>query len=84
MRAPAYRLMAERENEALVGNAPLKPDAILAKPWPIKSWFSFHCVPPRWFSTLALDAVSRKLIKVITIAGNSSWLKVDHGSICGI
>ena len=72
--------MAEREKEALVGNAPLRPDTILAMPWPIRSWFSFHWVPPCWFSTLALEAISRKLIKVITSAGSSNWLKVCQGS----
>ena len=36
--APAYRLSAERENDELVANAPEKPDAILARPCPIRSW----------------------------------------------
>jgi hypothetical protein len=37
--APAYRLSAERENDELVGNAPLTAAASLAMPWPIRSWF---------------------------------------------
>jgi len=45
--APAYRLMAERENDALVAKLPHRPLLILARPWPIRSWFSFHCSPER-------------------------------------
>jgi hypothetical protein len=32
LRAPAYRLMAERENEALVAKLPHRPLLILASP----------------------------------------------------
>ncbi|MNS99095.1 hypothetical protein D3C72_1334830 [compost metagenome] len=72
--------MAERENDELVGNDPVKPEASLARPWPIRSWFSFHSVPARPLSTLALDAVSRKLTSVIISAGSTSALKVCAGS----
>ena len=64
--------MAERENDELVGNEPVRPEAILARPWPIRSWFSFQSLPARALSTLALDAVSRKLTSVIRKAGSSS------------
>src|SRR5437868_13716728 len=69
--APAYSVMAEREKEELVGNEPVRPEAILASPWPIRSWFSFHSLPERALSTLALDAVSRKLTSVTRKAGSS-------------
>src|SRR6478735_6102342 len=69
--APAYSVIAERENEELVGNEPVRPEAILPSPWPIRSWFSFQSLPARALSTLALDAVSRKLTRVIRKAGSS-------------
>jgi hypothetical protein len=69
-------LRAERENDELVGKAPLRPEAILASPWPMRSWFWFHIWPSPWLSTLALDAVSRKLTSVMTRVGSSSWDRV--------
>jgi len=72
VRAPAYRLSAERENDELVGKAPLKPAASLASPWPIRSWSWFQGVPWRALSTLALAAVSRKLTSVMTSTGTAS------------
>ena len=73
VRAPAYRLSAERENEELVGKAPLKPETSLARPWPIRSWFWSQRWPRCPLSTLALDAVSRKLTSVITSVGSTNW-----------
>jgi hypothetical protein len=70
--APAYRLSAERENDELVANAPDRPEAILARPWPIRSWSWSQRSPLRWLSTLALEAVSRKLIRVTTSVGSTS------------
>jgi hypothetical protein len=69
-------LRAERENDELVGKAPLRPEAILASPWPIRSWFWFHIWPSPWLSTLALDAVSRKLTSVMTSVGSSNCPRV--------
>ena len=78
VRAPAYRLSAERENDELVGKAPLKPDASLARPWPIRSW-SWSQRAPRWaLSTCALLAVSRKLTSVITSVGSRSWASTSQ------
>src|SRR5260221_5424890 len=59
--APASRFTAERENEALVAKLPNRPALILDSPWATRSWFSFQRVPACWCSTLALEAVSRKL-----------------------
>ena len=73
VRAPAYRLSAEREKDELVGKAPQKPEASLARPWPIRSWSWSQRWPRCPLSTLALDAVSRKLTSVITSVGSSSW-----------
>ena len=78
--APAYRLMAEREKDALVAKLPHRPLLILARPWPIRSWFSFHCSLERWLSTLALEAVSRKLTSVTTSTGISNEPRSDQGS----
>ena len=80
LRAPAYKLMAERENDALGAKLPHNPELILAMPWAIKSWFSFQRVPPFWWSTLALEAVSRKLTSVTTKTGMTSAPIVPHGS----
>ena len=63
--------MAERENDELVGKAPVRPEASLARPWPIRSWFSFQSLPALALSTLALDAVSRKLTRVTIRAGSN-------------
>ena len=71
--APAYRLSAERENDELVANAPDRPEAILASPWPIRSWSWSQRSPLRSESTLADEAVSRKLTSVITSTGSTSW-----------
>ena len=59
------------EKDALVAKLPHRPLLILARPWPIRSWFSFHCSLERWLSTLALEAVSRKLTRVTTITGTT-------------
>ena len=75
--------MAERENEALVAKLPNSPLLILARPWPMRSWFSFQRSPDRWLSTLALDAVSKKLTSVTTSTGITSAEKLDHGSAPG-
>ena len=75
--------MAEREKEALVAKLPHRPLLILARPWPMRSWFSFHCSLERWLSTLALDAVSRKLTSVTTSTGMTSALKLDQGRAPG-
>ena len=72
-----------REKDALVGKAPERPDASLASPWPIRSWFSSQRVPPRWLSTLALEAVSRKLTRVTTNTGITSAEKLDQGRASG-
>ena len=69
-------LRAERENDELVGKAPLRPEAILASPWPMRSWFWFQIWPSPWFSTLALEAVSRKLTRVMTSVGSSNCPRV--------
>jgi hypothetical protein len=78
VRAPAYRLSAERENEELVGNAPTSAEDSLARPWPIRSWFWSQRWPRSPLSTLALDAVSRKLTSVITSVGSNSWRSVSQ------
>ena len=82
-RAPACIRMAERENDELVGNEPLKAEAILARPWPIKSWLSFQRLLSAWFSALALEAVSKKLIKAMMRAGITSVESVCSGGTCG-
>jgi hypothetical protein len=75
-RAPAYSMSAERENDVLVAKLPHRPEASLAKPWPISSRLSFQRLPSRWHSMRALDAVSKKLTKAITMAGTQSWLSL--------
>ena len=72
-----------REKDALVAKLPHRPLLILASPWPIRSWFSSQRSPDRWLSTLALDAVSRKLTSVTTSTGMISSAKRGHGSAPG-
>jgi len=72
--------MAEREKDALVAKLPHRPLLILDRPWPIRSWFSFQRSLERWLSTLALEAVSRKLTSVTTSTGISSEARSDQGS----
>ena len=81
--APAYKLMAERENDALVAKPPHRPELIFAMPCATRSWFSFQRVPPLWWSTLALDAVSRKLTSVTTSTGRISEPSVLQGRAPG-
>ena len=81
--APAYSVMAERENEELVGKDPVRPEEIFARPWPIRSWSSFHSVPALALSTLALEAVYRKLTSVMRKAGSSNWPNPTPGTSCG-
>jgi hypothetical protein len=61
-----------------VGNAPHKPDATLAKPWPIRSWSWSQRLPLRSLSTLALDAVSKKLTNVMTKVGSTNCLNTSQ------
>jgi len=76
-------LSAERAKEELVGKAPLSPAASLPSPWPIRSWFWFQRLPWRSLSTLALEAVSRKLTSVMISVGSSSWFRVDSSGSAG-
>jgi glycosyltransferase involved in cell wall biosynthesis len=69
---PDAKLIADLEKEVPVAKLPLKPDAILAKPCPMRSWFSCHKVPSFWFSFLALEAASKKLTNAIKTAGPTS------------
>ena len=61
-----------RFNLAISGKAPLKPEASLARPWPIRSWSWSQRAPRLALSTLALEAVSRKLTRVMMSLGTSS------------
>ena len=54
VRAPAYSVRAERENEVLVAKAPEKAEASLPAPCPTRSWFASQRLRSRWFSILAL------------------------------
>jgi hypothetical protein len=81
--APASRLTAERENDALVAKLPNRPALILDRPWAIRSWFSFQRVPACWCSTWALEAVSRKLTSEITSTGMISALNSSQLSMPG-
>ena len=78
VRAPEASVMAERENEVLVGKAPEKPETSLPTPWPIRSWLASQRLPSRWLSILALAAISSELTSAITTAGASSALKVPQ------
>jgi len=69
--APEYSVSAERENEVLVANAPERPDVILPTPWPTRSWLASQRRPSRWFSILALAAISSELTSASTSAGAS-------------
>jgi hypothetical protein len=42
----------------------------------MRSWFWFQIWPSPWFSTLALEAVSRKLTRVMTSVGSSNCPRV--------
>ena len=81
--APAYRLSAEREKDELVGKAPDRPEASLASPWPIRSWFWSQRAPRAALSTLALEAVSRKLTSVMMSVGITSCPSVAQPGQCG-
>src|SRR5574343_1370554 len=81
--APAYRFRAERENDELVGKAPDSADASLPRPWPIKSWSWSQRWPLRSLSTLALDAVSKKLTRVMTSVGSTNCLRLSQSRPCG-
>src|SRR4051812_9638859 len=67
--APAYRVSAEREKEVLVANAPEKAEASLPTPCPTRSWLASQRLPSRWFSILALEAISSELTSASTRAG---------------
>ena len=82
--APLCSSSAERENDALVGKAPENPATSLASPWPIRSWSWSQRWPRRLLSTLALDAVSRKLTRLITSVGKSSWPSVVQPGQAGV
>ena len=77
-RAPAYNIKAERENDVLVGKLPDKAEASLDRPCPNNSVLSSQRRPSRWHSMRALEAVSRKLTKAITIAGSHNWLSTSQ------
>jgi hypothetical protein len=70
--------MADRENDVLVGKLPDRPDTILPRPWPIRSWLASQRLASCWLSILALDAISSELTSVITAAGTSSRLRVSQ------
>ena len=74
--APAYSVIADRENDALVGKLPQKADASLPRPWPIRSWLAFQRRPSRWLSIFALDAISSELTRAMTSAGAISALRL--------
>src|SRR6478736_3896028 len=67
--APAYSVIAERENEVLVGKLPEKAEASLPTPWPTRSWLASQRLPSRWLSIFALDAISSELTSASTSAG---------------
>ncbi len=67
--APACSVIADRENEALVGKLPENAEASLPTPWPIRSWLASHRLPSRWFSIFALAAISIELTSASTSAG---------------
>ena len=71
-------VIAERENEVLVGKLPENAEASLPMPWPIRSWLASQRLPSRWFSILALDAISSELTSVITSAGTSRARSTSH------
>src|SRR4051794_20824828 len=71
VRAPAYSVSAERENEVLVAKAPEKAEASLPAPCPIRSWLASQRLPSRWLSILALEAISSELTSASTSAGAS-------------
>ena len=83
VRAPAYRVIAERENEVLVGKLPENAEASLPMPWPIRSWPAFQRLPSRWLSILALAAISSELTRVMTSAGASSAANESHAGRLG-
>ena len=78
-----WRFSAERENDPLTGIVWLNAAAILASPWPINSWFSFHGRLVLIAITLQLDIASMKLIRAMTNAAGSSSLVVSQ-SIVGV
>ena len=79
--ALAWRFNAEREKDPLTGMVWLNAAAILARPWPINSWFSSQGRLVWIAITLQLDIASMKLIKAITNAAGSSCLVVSQLSV---
>ena len=70
--APALRLTAERENEPLAGNDWLKLPTMLAKPWPISSWFGSMRSLVFAAIALAMEMASMKPTREITSAPENS------------
>jgi hypothetical protein len=83
LRAPAYRLMAERENEALVAKLPAQAAADLGQSLADQVLVFVPALAERWLSTLALEAVSRKLTSVTTSTGITSAERLDQGRAPG-
>ena len=76
-----WRFSAEREKEPLTGMVWLNAAAILARPWPINSWFSFQGRLVLIAITLQLDMASMKLIRAMTNAAGSSSLVVSQSMV---
>ena len=54
--------------------------AILARPWPISSWFSSHLVAVLIAAIFALDMASMKLITATTNDAGSSFTQVSQSN----
>src|SRR3954469_2024123 len=81
--APAYSVIAERENDVLVGKLPENAEASLPTPWPTRSWLASQRLPSRWFSILALDAISIELTSASTTEGATSARSVSQSGSDG-